>query len=163
MYVILLQDAKSSLRLQCDIAGNASEVTISSYTMAGWQHGSKHVEVWRQCPLSPWEQNQKKWPPFRIDLTVCDGDYEERPQFTNYCSSRTQILFANMLNWKKNPTSATSCQNMQIWNLYGIWKICSSRYIKSSIPYLSHSISHTDFFLPLHIPFHTIVCPDCKQ
>jgi len=53
MYIILSQDAKSSLRLQCDIAGNANKVAISSYTMAGWQHGSKHAEVWRQCPLSP--------------------------------------------------------------------------------------------------------------
>jgi len=44
----LSQDAKSSLRLQCDIAGNASKVAISSNTMADWQHGSKHVEVWRQ-------------------------------------------------------------------------------------------------------------------
>jgi len=24
---------------------NASEVAISSYTMTGWQHGSKHAEV----------------------------------------------------------------------------------------------------------------------
>jgi len=37
-------------------------------------------------------------PPFRVDVAVCDGDYEERPQFTNYCSSRTQTLFANMFN-----------------------------------------------------------------
>jgi len=35
MYIILSQDAKSSLRLQCDIAGNVSEVAVSSYTMAG--------------------------------------------------------------------------------------------------------------------------------
>jgi len=39
----LSQDAKPSLRLQCDIAGNASEVAISFYTVAGWQHGSKHA------------------------------------------------------------------------------------------------------------------------
>ena len=45
MYIILSQDAKSSLRLQCDIAGNASKVAILSYTMAGWHHGSKHAEV----------------------------------------------------------------------------------------------------------------------
>jgi len=43
MYIILSQDAKSGLRLQFAIA---SEVAISSYTMAGWQHGSKHAEVW---------------------------------------------------------------------------------------------------------------------
>jgi len=29
-------------------------------------------------------------------------------------------------------------------------------FSNASIPYLSHSIFHTDFFLP----FHTIVCPD---
>jgi len=29
-----------------NIADNASEVAILSYTMAGWQHGSKHAEVW---------------------------------------------------------------------------------------------------------------------
>jgi len=85
----------------------SSLVAISSYTMAAWQHGSKHAEVWWQCPLSPWEQNQNKWPSFRVDVTVCDGDYEERPQFTNYCSCRTQALSANMFNWKKNRTSAT--------------------------------------------------------
>ena len=50
MYIILSQDAQSSLRLQCGIAGNASEVTISSYAMAGCQHGSEHAEVRRQCP-----------------------------------------------------------------------------------------------------------------
>jgi len=54
IYIILSQGATSSLRLQCDIAGNASEVAILSYTMAGWQHGSKHAEVWQQCPLSPY-------------------------------------------------------------------------------------------------------------
>jgi len=52
----------------------------------------------------------------------------------------------------KNRTSATPCQNVQVWNLYGIWKICS-------IPYLSHSVFHTDVFLP----FHTIVCPDYRR
>ena len=44
-YIVFSQDAKSGLRLQCAIAGNASEVAISAYTMAGWQHGSKHAEV----------------------------------------------------------------------------------------------------------------------
>ena len=83
MYIILSQDAKSSLRLQCDIAGNASEVAISSYTMEGWQHRSKHAEVWRQCPLYSWEQNQNKLHPFRVEVTGCDGDYKERSQFTN--------------------------------------------------------------------------------
>jgi len=34
MYIILSQDAKSSLRLQCNIAGNASEVAVPFYTMA---------------------------------------------------------------------------------------------------------------------------------
>ena len=157
MYIILSQDAKSGLRLQCNIADNASEVAISSYTMAGWQHGSKHAEVWWQCPLFPWEQNHSKWPPFRVGVTVCDGDHEERPQFTNYCSCRTQTLSANMFNWKKNRTSATPCQNVQVWNLYGIWKIWfhSIHQISHSISYLSHSIFHTDFFLP----FHTIVYP----
>jgi len=69
-------------------------------------------------------------------------------------------LFANTFNRRKNRSSATPCQNVQVWNLYGIWKICSIPYIKSSIPYSSHSIFHTDFFLPFHIPFHTIVCPE---
>jgi len=94
MYIILSHDAKSSIRLglQRDIAGNASKVPISSCIMAGWQHGSEHTEIWRQCPLSPWKQNQNKWPPFRVDVTVCDGDYKGRPQFTNYCSSRTQTV-----------------------------------------------------------------------
>jgi len=46
MYINLLQDAKSGLRLQCAIAGNANKVAILSYTMAGWQHGSKYAEVW---------------------------------------------------------------------------------------------------------------------
>jgi len=135
---------------------NAREVAIWSYTMTGWQHGSKHAEVWRQCPLSPWEQNQNKWPPFRVDVTVCDGDYEERLQFMNYCSCRTQTLSADMFNWKKNRTPATPCQNVQVWNLYGIWKIRSIPYIKSSIPYLSHSIFHTNFSLPFHIPCHSM-------
>ena len=143
MYIILSQDAKSGLRLQCAIAGNASEVAISSYTMAGWQHGSKHAEVWWQCPLSPWEQNQNKWPPFRVDVTVCDRDHEECPQFTNYCSCRTQILSANMLIWKKNRTSATPCQNVQVWNLYGIWKIWFH-----SIHQIFHSMLG-----PFHIPY----------
>ena len=53
-------------------------------------------------PLPPWEQNQNKWPPFRVGVTVCGGDYEERPQFTNYCSCRTQTLSANIFSWKKN-------------------------------------------------------------
>jgi len=68
MYIILSQDAKWSLRLKCDIAGNASEVAISSYTMAGLWHGSKHAETWQQWPLSPWEQNQNKWPLFASSL-----------------------------------------------------------------------------------------------
>jgi len=34
MHIILSQDARSSLRLQCNTAGHASEVAISSYTMA---------------------------------------------------------------------------------------------------------------------------------
>ena len=157
MYIILSQDAKSSLRLQCGIAGNASEVAISSYTMAGWQHGSKHAEVRRQCPLSPWVQNQNQWPPFRFDVTVCDGDYEERPQLRNYCSSPTQTLFANMFNWKKNRTSATPCQNAQVWNMEDLFH--SIHQIFLSVPYLSHSIFHTDFFLPLH----TTVCPACRN
>jgi len=70
MYIILSRDVKSSLRLQYNISGNASEVAISSYTMAGWQHRSKHAKVWRQCPLFPWEQIQNKWPPFRVDVIL---------------------------------------------------------------------------------------------
>jgi len=46
MYIVLSQDATSGLRLQCAIASNASEVAVLFYTMAGWQHGSKHAEVW---------------------------------------------------------------------------------------------------------------------
>jgi len=48
----------------------------------------------------PWKrsQNQNKPPPFRAHVTVCDGDYGECPQFSNYCSSRTQTLFATMFN-----------------------------------------------------------------
>ena len=128
--------------------------------MAGWQHGSKHAEVWRQSPLSPWEQNQNKWPPLRADVTVCDGDCKERPQFTNYCSSGTQTVFANMFNWKKNRTSATPCQNVQVWNLYGIWKIFPIPYTKSSIPYLSPILYSIPIFSFHSIPFLTIVCPD---
>ena len=146
MYIISSQDAKS-LRLQCNIAGNASKVAISSYTMAGWQHGSKHAEVWRQYPLSPREQNQNKWPPFRIDVTVCDGDYEERPQFTNYCSSWTQTLFANTFNWRKKRTSATPCQNVQVWNLYGI------RINGRVVPFHTSNPPFHSIIEPFHIPY----------
>jgi len=145
---------KSGLRLQCDIAGNASKVTISSYTMPGWQHGSKHAEVWRQCPLFPWEQNQNKWPPFFASTLLFVTEIRK-----NALSLRItvlvelRLLFANMFNWKKDRTSATPCQNVQVWNLYGIWKIRSIPYIKSSIPYFSHSVFHTDF------SFHSTVCP----
>ena len=38
----------------------------------------------------------------------------------------------------------------------GTWKILSFPYINISIPCLSHSICHTNFFLPFHIPSHTI-------
>ena len=121
MYIVLSQDAKSSLRLQCNIAGNASEVAISSYTMAGWQHESKHAVVWRQCPLSPREQNQNKWPLFRVDVTVCDGVYEEHPQFTNYCSTRTQTLLANHLQLNEKPdfsNTMSKCASMEfVWNM----------------------------------------------
>jgi len=72
-----------------------------------------YFRPWTSGHSVPWEQNQNKRPPFRVHVTVCDGDYEERPQFANYCSSRTQTLFANMFNWKKNRTSATPCQNME--------------------------------------------------
>jgi len=150
MYIILSQDAKSGLRLQFAIA---SEVAISSYTMAGWQHGSKHAEVWWQCPLSPWERNQNKWPPFRVDVTVCDGDFKERPHFTNYCCSRTQALSGNMFNWKKNRTSATPCQNVQVRNLYRIWKIWfhSVHQIFYSIPqYALVAVSNPSFAFVLH-------------
>jgi len=55
----------------------------------------------------------------------------------------------------------TPCQNVQVRNLYGIWKIWfhSIHQILHSIPYLGHSIFHTDIFFPFHIPFHTIACP----
>jgi len=112
---------------------------------AGWQHGSKHAEVWWQCPLSPWEQNQNKWPPFRINVTVCDGDYEECPQFTNCCSNGTQTLFANIFNWKKHRTSATlsKCARMEfVWNMADLFH--SIHQIFHSIPIFSfHSIFHS--------------------
>ena len=79
-------------------------------------------------------------------------------------------LSANMFNWKKNRTSATSCQNVQPWNMYGIWKIWSH-----SIHQIFHSILepfHTDFFpsIPCHsMPSKlepTLLCfvtwPSCK-
>ena len=90
-------------------------------------------------PLSPWEQNQNKWSPFHVGVAVCDGDYEEHPQFKNYCSSRTQTLFANMFNWKKSRTSATPCQNVQVWNMEDSF----------------HSIHQIFHFIlePLHIPY----------
>jgi len=44
--MVLSQDSKSSLRLKSDVAGNASEVATWSYTMAGWQHESKHADLW---------------------------------------------------------------------------------------------------------------------
>jgi len=43
--------ATSSLRLKSDLAGNTSEVATWSYTMAVWQHESKHVDVWPLCPM----------------------------------------------------------------------------------------------------------------
>ena len=147
MYIILSQDAKSSLRLQYAISGNASVVAVLSYTMAGWQHGSKHSEVWRQCPFSPWEQNQNKWPPFRVDVTVCDGDYEERPQFTNYCCSRTQTLFANMFNWKK-----TDFSNI-------ISKLEYRRFVPfhtSNLPYHPYAIPYSIPIFSFHSIFHSI-------
>ena len=141
--IILPQDVKSGLRLQCNIAGNAGEVAISSYTvMAGWQHGSKHAEVWWQCPLSPWEHNQNKWPPFLVDVTVYDGDHEKRAQFTNYCSCQTQALYvSNIFNWKKNRTSATPCQNVEVWNMEDL-----ITFHTSNLPF--HSMLG-----PFHVPY----------
>ena len=143
-------------------SGNASEVAISSYTMAGWQHGRKHAEVCWQCPLSPWEQNQNKWPPFRVGVTVCDGDHEERPQFTNYCSCRTQALSANMFNERKTGLHQHHVKMCKYGICIEYGRFRSIPHIKSSIPYLSHSIFHTDFSFHSifnSIPFHTIVCP----
>jgi len=42
----LSQDAKSRLRLKSDVAGNASDIAIWSYTMTGWQHESKYADLW---------------------------------------------------------------------------------------------------------------------
>jgi len=101
-------------------------------------------------PCPQWEQNQNKWPPFRVSVTVCDG---------NHCSCRTQALSANMFNWKKNWTSATPCENVQVWNLHGIWNIWFH-----SIHQIFHSIPGP-FHIPCQffpsIPYHTVLCPDC--
>jgi len=147
MHIVLSQDAKWSVRLKSNVACNASEVAIWSYSVAGWQHECKHVDLWPWCS---WEQSQiqNKRPLFCVHVTVCDRDYEERHQITNYCSSQTQTLFATMFNWKKNWTSATPCQNMQVWNWYGTWKIFSIPYLSFHVPYQ---------FLP-SIPCHSMPC-----
>ena len=161
----LSQDAKSSLRLQCDIAGNASKVAISSNTMADWQHGSKHVEVWRQWLLSPWEQNRNKRPPFHVDVTVCDGDYEERPlRITVLVELRLCLLICSTERKTGLQQHHVKMCKYGICMEYGKFvpfHRSNLPFHTSAIPYSIpifsfHSIFHTDFFLPFHIPFHTI-------
>jgi len=53
-------------------------------------------------------------------------------------------------NWKKNRTSVTPCQNMQVWNLYGIWKIFSIPYIKFSFPFHTWVIPYSIRIFSFH-------------
>ena len=77
------------------------------------------------------------WPLFRVEVTVCEGGYEERPQFANCCSGQTQTLFATMSTERK-----TGLQQHYV-KMYGLWKIFSFH----SNFFLWF---HTDFFLSFH-------------
>jgi len=141
MYIILSQDAKSSLRLQCDIAGNASEVAILSYTMAGLQHGSKHAEVWRPCPC-PHENR------IRInDLLSASALLFVSEITKNALSLRITVLVELRLCLLICSTERkTGLQQHHVKMCkYGIWMICSIPYIKSSIPFHTWAIPYRFF------------------
>jgi len=97
------------------------------------QVGSKKVNMLTSGHNVPWEQsqNQNKRPPFHVHLNVCDaGHCEERPQFANYCSSRTQTLQLCLTERK----TGLQKHDVKICK-YGIWKIFSIPHIKFSISF----------------------------
>ena len=151
---------KSSITMRHCWSVNASEVAILSYTMAGWQHGSKHAEVWWQCILSvscPHENINR-----RSDLLFTSALLFVTEITKNAFSLQITVLVKLRLcllicsterktGLQQHHVKMCKCGICVEYGRFG-----SIPYIKSSIPCLSHSIFHTNFFLP----FHTIVCPD---
>jgi len=65
------------------------------------------------------------------------------------CSTESKTDFSNTMS---------KCVSMEfVSNMEDLFN--SIHQFFYSIPYLSHSICHTDFSLPIHNPFHTIVFP----
>ena len=129
---------------------------ILSYTMAGWQHGSKHAEVWWQCPLSKWEQNQNKWPLFALTLLFVTEIARSALSLRIGVPVELRLCPIICSTERKNGLQQHHVKMCKYVICMEYGRIGSIPYIKSSIPYLGHFIFHTDIFLPFHIPFHTI-------
>jgi len=98
-------------------------------------------------------ENQNKRPPFRFHLNVCDGDYEERPQFANYCSSRTQTVCLTERKTGLQQHDVKICK-------YGICMEYGRFFPFHTSNFPFHSILES-FHIPYRffLPFHTTVCP----
>jgi len=130
MYIVLSQDAKSSLRLQCGIAGNASKVAISSYNTQ-WQAGSTEETMQKSGDNVPCPHENR----IRISDLFASTLLFVTEMTKNALSLRTTVLVELRLCLLIcSAERKTGVQQHKVKMCkYGIWKICSIPYIKSFI------------------------------